>query len=193
MSSTSYILFTLFLSLFALTVDCKVSRDIPVNKCPLNVTKPACAKYLFNQLTNWDNTVLCKGQDGRLHYFQDGIIHSANSTFSLWATAFTDGKLLELERFIEDSEFVQDNSVVRQSFTVYMDTYDTEVCVNTYGSVDMTYKDGTKQTLPVLPGGLYVEYSPSNPVESLKSVCGDFSSYVDIRFIGTITLSRSVI
>lgn len=193
MSSHIQFLVTLFFLAAPYTVSAGLKQDIPIPACTANNTKPTCAKFIYNQLTSWDNTVLCLAQDGRLHFYQDGIIHSATGTFSLWATDFVDGKILDIIAFIKDSEFVIDSSVVEQSLTVYMDTFDGEKCQTPYAEVQVTYKDGTVNLFPVAPGGQYFEYSPTNPITLVKSLCGDSTAYVDLRFTGTVTLSRNVL
>lgn len=106
----------------------------------------------------------------------------------LGATNFIDGHLVDVIDFIDNSEFISTQNIVRNRLDIFM-TLDPNCSSSNETQIEIITESGSKQ-ISDINGSSTFNNNPVDPIKSVKSICGDLTSRVDIYFNGDITLDR---
>lgn len=136
--------------------------------------------------------IACLKADKTATVYADGVLHSLQKQdMMLGATNFVDGHVVDVIKFIDDSEFISTQNIVRNRLDIFM-KLDVNCASSNETKIKTITESGFAQTLDV-NGSITIVNNPIDPIKSVESVCGDATSRIDIYFNGDFIMDRGSI
>lgn len=158
----------------------------PPGQFPLCADQPNYYK-VSGPVSKWS----CLGGDRFPRSGIDDELHElTDQKQMLTAAGFSDGYTIEVERFVEESDFVQTHDYEQGDLEIFMPTYTSPCDEAGYVTVKTA---GSVQDWEVSPtNGLKISHNSIDPVQSLTAHCSLPTSYVNIHYVSDFKMERVI-
>lgn len=175
----------MLITILALAVS-QAQSVAPLRSVPTCAGQPNYYKVL-GPVSKWS----CLGGDRFPRSGIDDELHElTDQKQMLTAAGFSDGYTIEVEKFVEESDFVQTHDYEQGDIEIFMPTFMSPCDEAGYVTVKTA---GSVQDWEVSPThGLKIAHNTLDPVQSLTAHCSLPTSYVNIHYVSDFKMERII-